>query len=90
MVVDLRLNGLLDGNLFARKAECNMTEFEKLLQGAAALEEPAHPVNLDRLVELVESQISNVIGGGYSQYYCAHEKDADSSSTSCGHSKDAV
>jgi hypothetical protein len=45
-----------------------------------ALETGKHDFNakveIDRLAELVESQISNVIGGGYSQYEAKHKEDA--------------
>lgn len=36
-------------------------------------------LDIDRLAELVESQITNVIGGGYSQYAAYHNKDAPTS-----------
>ncbi|HEV2739032.1 MAG TPA: hypothetical protein VGU66_10675 [Candidatus Elarobacter sp.] len=32
-------------------------------------------VEIEKLADLVESQISNVLGGGYSQYSCCHLKD---------------
>jgi hypothetical protein len=33
-------------------------------------------IEIDKLAELVESQIDNVLGGGYSQYAAVHSKDA--------------
>jgi hypothetical protein len=33
-------------------------------------------VDLDALTELVETQLGNVVGGGYSQYGGYHAKDA--------------
>lgn len=32
-------------------------------------------LHVDTLAALVESQIANVVGGGYSQYYIWHNKD---------------
>ncbi|MBP1204563.1 hypothetical protein JOD97_002605 [Duganella sp. 1411] len=66
-----------------------MSEFEKLLQEVAAMDQSAPLMDLDRLTELVESQISNVIGGGYSQYYSSHDKDAYVDIYDSGHNKDA-
>jgi hypothetical protein len=37
----------------------------------------ASEVNLDILTDLVESQLGNVVGGGYSQYAAVHAKDSD-------------
>lgn len=37
-------------------------------------------VEIDRLASLVESQIGNVLGGGYSQYGGYHGKDAQQAS----------
>ena len=38
--------------------------------------EKVSEVNLDILTDLVESQLGNVVGGGYSQYAAHHLKDA--------------
>lgn len=46
-----------------------MSKLGKELQAGAA------EINLDALTELVESQLSNVVGGGYSQYSAKHAKD---------------
>jgi hypothetical protein len=32
-------------------------------------------VEVEKLADLVESQISNILGGGYSQYAAVHGKD---------------
>jgi dihydrodipicolinate synthase/N-acetylneuraminate lyase len=31
-------------------------------------------IEIEKLADLVEAQISNVLGGGYSQYSCCHLK----------------
>ncbi|GAA0901638.1 hypothetical protein GCM10009552_04560 [Rothia nasimurium] len=46
-----------------------MSKLEKELQAGAA------EINLDALTELVESQLGNVVGGGYSQWSASHNKD---------------
>jgi hypothetical protein len=53
-----------------------MSEFSKVLEGATQ-EVDAGP-HIDQLADLVESQISNVIGGGYSRYGIFHEKGGSS------------
>lgn len=47
-----------------------MSKLEKSLNVEADL------VNLDKLTDLVEQQLGNVVGGGYSQYAAVHAKDA--------------
>lgn len=37
----------------------------------------AAPVEIEKLASLVESQIDNVLGGGYSQWSAAHGKSAN-------------
>ncbi len=51
-----------------------MSEIAKVLEATKEVEAGPH---IDRLAELVESQISNVIGGGYSQYGGWHNKDSN-------------
>jgi hypothetical protein len=51
-----------------------MSDFIKALE--AGKQDFNAKVEIDRLAELVESQISNVIGGGYSQYEAKHKEDA--------------
>ena len=41
------------------------------------LESNVQPINMDTLTGLIESQLENVVGGGYSQYYCCHYKTVD-------------
>lgn len=47
-----------------------------------ALNAKAEPVNLDKLTDLVELQLGNIVGGGYSQYAVHHKKDAQNLSES--------
>jgi hypothetical protein len=47
-----------------------------------ALSVEADRIDLDRLADLVESQLGNVVGGGYSQYAGWHKKDAQTLSDS--------
>jgi hypothetical protein len=51
-----------------------MSDFAKVLDASKEIEAG---LQIDQLAELVESQISNVIGGGYSQYGGWHNKDAN-------------
>jgi hypothetical protein len=34
-------------------------------------------IDIDALTDLIESQLGNVVGGGYSQYSCCHYKTVD-------------
>lgn len=47
-----------------------------------ALNTNAAAVDLDKLTDLVELQLGNVVGGGYSQYAVHHKKDAQTLSES--------
>lgn len=42
----------------------------------AAETDAATPVDIEKLSTLVEAQIDNVLGGGYSQYAAYHAKSA--------------
>lgn len=51
-----------------------MADLSAILKAAG--KETDTGLHIDALAALVESQVSNVIGGGYSQYYVWHNKDA--------------
>jgi hypothetical protein len=53
-----------------------MSEFTKAIKLANEEGKDLQRLEIDRLTQLVESQISNVIGGGYSQYAAWHSSDA--------------
>lgn len=55
-----------------------MSDFIKALE--AGKQDFNAKIEIDRLAELVESQISNVIGGGYSQYEAKHKEDVQAES----------
>ncbi len=52
-----------------------MFNLSETLKAAGA--DSAKSIEIDRLADLVEAQIDNVLGGGYSQYSAYHGKDAN-------------
>jgi hypothetical protein len=54
-----------------------MTETNIDVSKASKVQDEAKNVELDRLAKLVEAQIGNVLGGGYSEYGAYHKSDAN-------------
>ena len=52
-----------------------MSDFAKEIASASKLISADKKVEVERLAELVEDQVNNVLGGGYSQYAAKHAKD---------------
>lgn len=54
-----------------------MSEFAKAIESASKIVDAGKKIEVERLAELVESQVSNVLGGGYSRYEAKHAKDKE-------------
>lgn len=54
-----------------------MSDFKKAIEAAAEIVSAEKKVQVERLAELVESQVGNILGGGYSQYAAVHAKDKE-------------
>lgn len=52
-----------------------MSDFKKAIEAAAEVVNAEKKVEVERLAELVEAQVGNILGGGYSQYAVHHAKD---------------
>jgi len=61
----------------ALKGTTIMIKLNETLNSALTTADTGKAVEIDKLAELVESQIDNVLGGGYSQYAAYHAKDAN-------------
>ena len=52
-----------------------MSNFLQAIDSASKIVSAEKKVEVERLAELVEDQVSNVLGGGYSQYSAKHYKE---------------
>jgi hypothetical protein len=52
-----------------------MSNLSETLKATAV--DSSKAIEIDRLADLVEAQIDNILGGGYSQYSAYHGKDAN-------------